>query len=165
MRHTSSVLLLVALFVVCPTHASALDLSLLASLGTGKSAGPDGENLYAGNVGGAVEFMHEGFVVSFRGIRSFASGGVPGGANLVSLGGDAGYEWTFLSLLHLSPRVGLGQLRTRDADVKQLYVEPTVVLDVQVGWFVVGADVRYRVGTRYSDASGLLANARIGWRF
>jgi hypothetical protein len=39
------------------------------------------------------------------------------------------------------------------------------VAEVEIGWFVVGGDVRYRVVTADKDRNGLLVYGKIGLRF
>jgi len=67
--------------------------------------------------------------------------------------------------LHIGPRLGIGQVREHDDGLRAPYLEPGAVAEVEVGWFVVGADVRYRVAIKDNVASGLLVFGKLGLRF
>jgi hypothetical protein len=115
-------------------------------------------------IGGALELIINGFVGGVRATRAITSGGVPRRVQLRSFGGDLGYEWE-LSILHLGPRLGLGRVSQIDEKWSSFYLEPGAVAEVEIGWFVVGGDVRYRVVTADKDRNGLLVYGKIGLRF
>jgi len=134
-------------------------------LGTGVDTGGEPHNPYLLQVGGQVELIINGFVVGGRATRAMSLSDLPADADIRSYGGDLGYEWE-IAILHIGPRLGLGYLSTlHKDDFNSFYVEPGVVAEVEIGWFVVGGDLRYRIVTEDMDRNGLLVYAKIGLRF
>jgi hypothetical protein len=84
--------------------------------------------------------------------------------DLRTLGVDLGYEWE-LAMLHLGPRLGVGYVNERHDGLQATYFEPGAVGEVELGIFLVGADVRYRFVINDTIANGLLVYARLGLRF
>ena len=141
-----------------------IDVSIAALLGSGVDTGDLPHNLYAFQVGGTAELIISGFVLGARASRAITSGGVPRDVQLRAIGGDLGYEWE-LSILHLGPRVGMGQVQQISGDWKSLYIEPGAVAEVELGVFLLGGDVRYRFVTSDMDRAGLLVYGKLGLRF
>jgi hypothetical protein len=140
------------------------DLAGVALIGSGVDTGDEPHNPYAFQVGGELEMIINGFVVGGRVTRALTSGDVDRDFHLLAFGGDLGYEWE-LAIVHLGPRVAMGQVRQIDGDFKSFYVEPGAVVDIELGWFLIGAELRYRFVTENMDRSGIMALARIGLRF
>jgi hypothetical protein len=156
--------LLLALGVGVPHARADIDIEGTLLLGSGVDTGRMPHNPYAFQFGGALELIVNGFVVGARATRAITSGGVPNRVHLRSFGGDLGYEWE-LSILHIGPRVGLGRVSQINEKWSSFYVEPGAVAEVEIGWFVVGGDVRYRIVTSDMDRNGLLVYGKIGFRF
>jgi hypothetical protein len=134
-------------------------------VGSGVDTGHDNGNVYALQIGGQLELIINGIVIGGRATRAFSTSDGPTALDLRAIGGDLGYEWEIL-LLHIGPRVGLGYISTlRKDEFSSFYVEPGVVAEVEIGWFAVGGDVRYRVVTEDMDRNGLLVYGKIGFRF
>lgn len=85
--------------------------------------------------------------------------------DLNSLGVDLGYDLE-LWLLHLSPRLGIGWTADTGADdtVRNAYLDPGAAAAIEVGWFLVGIDVRYRVVIGASEGNSGIALGKIGLR-
>jgi hypothetical protein len=141
-----------------------IDLEATALIGSGVDTGNNPDNPYALQVGGAVELILSGYVLGVRATRAVSTGDTPSEFDFRSFGGDFGFEWE-IALLHIGPRLGLGRVSTLNEDFSSFYLEPGGVAEVEVGWFVAGADIRYRVVTEEADANGLLAYAKLGLRF
>lgn len=146
------------------TARADVDLEGAFLIGSGVDTGHDPHNPYALQIGGAIELTVSGFVIGARGTRAISSGDVPAKFDLRTVGGDLGFDWE-IALLHIGPRVGLGRISTRNADFASFYIEPGAVAEVEIGWFVVGGDLRYRVVTSDMDRNGLLVYAKAGLRF
>ena len=158
-------LMLVLMLSAIATSARAdFDIAGVALLGSGVDTGDEPHNPYAFQVGGELEMIINGFVVGGRVTRALTSGDVPRDLHLLAFGGDLGYEWE-LAIVHLGPRVAMGQIRQIDANWKSFYIEPGAVVDIELGWFLIGAELRYRFVTEDMDRSGIMALARIGLRF
>jgi hypothetical protein len=156
--------LLLALGFGKPARAD-FDIEGTLLVGSGADMKQDNGNVYALQVGGALELIINGIVVGGRATRAFSSSDQPTALDLRAIGGDLGYEWE-LWLLHIGPRVGLGYISTRRKDeFSSFYVEPGVVAEIEIGWFVAGADARYRVVTEDMDRNGFLVYGKIGLRF
>jgi hypothetical protein len=161
------ILLVVTALLVLGASASAradIDIEGTFLLGTGVDTGSQPHNPYALQIGGAAELIISGWVAGFRGTRAVSSGDVPKELDLRTVGGDVGFEWE-LALLHLGPRFGVGRISTKNGDWHSVYLEPGAVAEVEIGWFVAGADLRYRIVTEDKDANGLLLYAKVGLRF
>lgn len=154
---------LLVLGLSAPARAD-IDLEGTLLLGTGVDTGKNPNNPYALQLGGAGEVIISGWVLGVRATRALSSGDTPVGLDLRSFGGDFGFEWEIL-LLHLGPRFGGGRVSAKNGDWHSAYLEPGAVAEVEVGWFVAGVDVRYRIVTKDKDANGLLAYAKVGLRF
>jgi hypothetical protein len=142
-----------------------IDLEGTLLVGSGFETGGDPGNSYAFQIGGQAELIINGFVGGFRATRAISFRDSPAALDLRSIGGDLGYEWE-LAFFHIGPRVGLGYVSTLRKDTfKSFYVEPGAVAEIELGWFVIGVDVRYRVVTGDMDRNGLLAYGKIGLRF
>jgi hypothetical protein len=157
-----------ALLLCCglskPARAD-IDLEGTMLVGSGVDTGDQKGNIYALQLGGQVELIINGFVGGFRVTRAISFTEQPSALDLRGIGGDLGYEWE-LSLLHIGPRLGLGYLSTlRKDEFKSFYLEPGGVAEIEIGWFVVGADVRYRVAVEDKNRNGLLVYGKIGLRF
>jgi hypothetical protein len=158
---------LALLFAVGFSSPARADIDLEGTLlvGSGVDTGHQKGNTYALQIGGQVELIINGFVGGFRATRAISFRDGPAALDLRSIGGDLGYEWE-IAFLHIGPRVGLGYVSTlRKNEFESFYVEPGAVAEIEVGWFVVGADVRYRVVTADMDRNGLLVYGKIGLRF
>lgn len=156
--------LLVAVGLSEPARAD-FDVEGTLLLGTGVDTGHDNGNVYALQVGGQLELIINGFVLGGRATRAFSTSDGPKALDLRAIGGDLGYEWE-IALLHIGPRLGMGQIRTlRKDEFSSFYIEPGAVVEVEIGWFAVGGDVRYRVVTGDMDRNGLLVYGKIGFRF
>ena len=106
-----------------------------------------------------------GFVGGVRATYALSSGDVPTRLDLRTFGGDIGYEWE-IAMLHIGPRLGLGYLSTiKRKEFESFYFEPGVVAEVEIGWFVVGGDLRYRIVTERMNMNGVLLYGKIGFRF
>ncbi|MFT3926115.1 MAG: hypothetical protein QM778_26460 [Myxococcales bacterium] len=161
------VVALCAASVFAPQAARAdIDLEFTALVGSGVDTGNASNNPYALQLGGAAELIISGWVFGVRATRSFGtnSGGSDHVNDLRSIGGDLGYEWE-LWLLHIGPRLGVGQVSEHNGDLKAPYLDPGLVAEIEVGWFVVGADARYRVAIKDTVANGFLVYGKIGLRF
>ena len=151
-----------------------VDLEGVLLLGTGVDTGKAPNNPYAMQFGGALELTVSGFVAGVRATRSVATDKACDLLNtdecdkrvrdLRTVGLDLGMDWE-LSLLHVSPRFGFGYLNEKDGDRAGTYLEPGGVAEVELGWFVAGADLRYRFAIREAEANGFLAYLRAGLRF
>lgn len=164
-NHLLAVLALV--FAVGFSHPARADIDLEGTLllGSGVDTGDQKGNTYALQIGGQVELIISGFVAGFRATRAISFRDGPAALDLRSIGGDLGWEWE-IAMLHIGPRVGLGYVSTLRKDTfESFYVEPGAVAEVEIGWFVVGGDVRYRVVTKDMDRNGLLVYGKIGLRF
>jgi hypothetical protein len=161
--------------LLCSASARAdADLELVALIGSGVDTGDAPNNPYALQVGGAAELTLSGTVLGVRATRSMgtdetakcgASPSCPRSVDdLRTLGVDLGFDWEF-ALLHISPRLGIGQLSERNDGLKAPYLEPGGVAELEFGLFVAGVDVRYRIAINDSIANGLLGYARAGLRF
>ena len=149
------------------SHPARADIDIAGSLlvGSGVDTGDSKGNTYAFQIGGQAELIIFGFVAGFRATRAISFRDGPAALDLRSLGGDLGWEWS-LGPVHVGPRVGLGYVRTLRKDTfESFYVEPGGVAEVQIAWFVVGGDVRYRVVTEDMDRNGLLIYGKLGLRF
>jgi len=155
------VMALLVLGVSVPAHA--LDLEATALIGSGVDTGKNPNNPYALQIGGAVELIVAGYVAGIRATRAVSSGDAPSKFDLRTFGGDLGWEWE-IALLHIGPRLGLGRVSSLNEDFHEFYLEPGGVAEIEVGWFVAGADIRFRVVPKESDVNGLLAYAKIGLR-
>jgi hypothetical protein len=164
MRNLIVAAVAVLLLSVGSSARADIDISAAALLGSGVDTGDLPHNLYAFQVGGTVELIISGFVLGARASRAITSGGVPREVQLRAFGGDLGYEWE-LSILHLGPRVGMGQVQQINGDFKSLYIEPGAVAEVELGVFLLGGDVRYRFVTSDMDRAGLLVYGKLGLRF
>jgi hypothetical protein len=170
MKHTLvlSLGLLAALSSLSAPARADIDLQGALLVGTGVATSEIDNNPYALQLGGVAELNIDNFVIGFRGTRSVSSNDCDAPCrnvnDLRSLGGDVGYEWD-LSILHLGPRVGFGQLKEKDGDIAGGYVEPGGVADVQIAIFTAGVDLRYRFAVKESDLNAFLAYARFGLRF
>jgi hypothetical protein len=158
--------LVVSIWAVSASAQAGVDLELTALIGTGVDTGNAPNNPYALQLGGAAELIVSGYVLGARATHSFGTNSDSGRNvdDLTTLGADLGYEWE-LSLLHIGPRFGVGQLRERNDGLRAPYIEPGAVAEIEIGWFVVGADIRYRVAINDTIANGFLAYAKIGLRF
>jgi hypothetical protein len=143
--------------------AQALDFEATMLIGSGVDTGDTPNNPYALQIGGAAELIVAGWVGGVRATRAISSGDVPARYDLRTFGGDLGWEWE-IALLHIGPRLGLGQVRANEGEFHEFYLEPGGVAEVEIGWFVAGADIRYRVVPDESDVNGLLAYAKFGLR-
>jgi hypothetical protein len=159
-------LLAMALSVLSVSASARADVDIEGTflLGTGVDTGNNPNNPYALQIGGAAELIVSGWVAGFRATRALSSGDTPSGLDLRAMGGDFGFEWEIL-MLHLGPRFGVGRVRTKEGDWHSVYLEPGAVAEVEIGWFVAGADIRYRIVTETKNANGLLAYAKVGLRF
>lgn len=160
------ILLVATTLLVVGASASAradVDLEGTFLLGTGVDTGGQPHNPYALQIGGAAELIVSGWVLGFRGTRALSSDDEPE-LDLRTVGGDFGFEWE-LWLLHLGPRFGVGRVSTKNGDWASVYLEPGAVAEFEIGWFVAGVDLRYRIVTEDNDANGLLAYAKLGLRF
>jgi hypothetical protein len=172
MRNTLLPLLLCLGFVAVavPARASDTDLGGGVLVGSGVDTGDGDNNPYQLQFGGFVELSINGYVMGFRGLRTLASESDcgPTGCHVVpdlrSMGGDFGFEWDLL-MLHIGPRLGVGRVRVIDNDTHAPYFDPGGVLDVELGPFLAGVDIRYRFAVGQPDLGGLLAYARLGLRF
>jgi len=167
MRNHLIALLAVSLCVaVCAPARADIDVEGTVLIGTGVDTGGEPHNPYALQVGGQVELILWGVVLGARATRALAlSDELSKDVDLRAIGGDLGYEWE-LWIFHIGPRLGLGYLSTVKKDLfSSFYVEPGVVGEIELGWFAVGADLRYRVVTEDMDRNGFLAYAKIGLRF
>jgi hypothetical protein len=157
--------------LAAPARAD-VDLALGALIGSGTSTGDGDHNLYALQYGGFVELIVGGYVMGFRALRARATGPYPtspGSDVLINdhvraWGGDLGYEWELL-MLHLGPRLGIGRVTMDALDLDALYLDPGGVAEIELGPFLGGVDIRYRVAIGEPELSGLLAYARLGLRF
>lgn len=152
-----------ALGFSAPARAD-IDLEGTFLIGSGVDTGDNPDNPYALQIGGAAELILNGWVAGIRATRAVGSGDTPARLDLRTFGADLGWEWE-IALLHIGPRLGLGRVSTRNEDFHEFYLEPGGVAEVEVGWFVAGADIRYRVVPDWKDANGLLAYAKLGLRF
>lgn len=143
--------------------AQALDVEATALIGSGVDTGDNPDNPYALQIGGAVELIVAGWVGGVRATRAISSGETPSKFDLRTFGADLGWEWE-IALLHIGPRLGLGRVSSLNEDFHEFYLEPGGVAEVEIGWFVAGADIRYRVVPDESDVNGLLAYAKLGLR-
>lgn len=157
-------LMLGSILSVSAKARADIDVEGTLLLGSGVDTGSQPHNPYALQIGGALELIVNGFVIGGRATRAISSGDVSSELDLRSFGGDLGYEWE-LAILHLGPRFGMGRVSTRNEDFASFYMEPGVVAEVELGWFVAGGDLRYRIVTEDMDANGLLVYAKIGLRF
>jgi hypothetical protein len=155
-----------------PARASDTDLTLAGLLGSGVDTGNANNNPYALQLGGVIELIVDGWVFGFRGVRTLgtdpddfckANGNCKYVKDLRSMGGDLGFEWS-LWLLHVGPRFGIGRVREVDAGLKNLYLDPGGVAEIELGPFLGGVDIRYRITPGASELSGLLAYAKLGLR-
>jgi hypothetical protein len=156
----------IALLVLGASASARADVDLEGTLllGSGVDTGDQPHNPYALQVGGAGELIISGWVAGFRATRAVSSGDVEKQFDLRTIGGDFGFEWE-LSLLHLGPRFGVGRVATKNGDWHAVYLEPGAVAEVEIGWFVAGGDLRYRIVTENHDLDGLLIYAKVGMRF
>lgn len=159
-------LLATALLVLGASGSARADIDLEGTflIGSGVDTGDNPDNPYALQIGGAAELIVSGWVAGFRATRAVSSGDVSKELDLRTIGGDFGFEWE-LALLHLGPRFGVGRVSTKNGDWHSVYLEPGAVAEVEIGWLVAGADLRYRVVTESKDANGLLIYAKVGLRF
>lgn len=163
-------LALLGALAVIPSSAAALDLDVAGVflVGTGADTGDAENNPYQLQLGGAGELTINGFVLGVRGTRSIGSREDCSGClqvdDLRTIGADFGYDWEFL-LLHISPRFGVGRINERDGTDVAAYLEPGGVAEIELGWFTLGADLRYRIAIDEADLSGFLAYLRMGLRF
>jgi hypothetical protein len=175
MRTTTFALSLTALVALCAiTLPARADTDLAGGLlvGSGVDTGDGDNNPYQLQLGGWVELVVDDFILGFKGTRSLgsdadcskSSSSCHDVEDLRSLGGDLGYEWD-LALLHIGPRLGMGTVREVHSGDRAFYLDPGAVLDVELGPFLGGVDVRYRVAVNDSNFSGLLVFARLGLRF
>lgn len=167
MRSYLSLLGLVLAFsAVSATAQAGVDVELTGLLGTGVDTGNAPNNPYALQIGGAAELIVSGYVLGFRATRSIGtdSDNPRNVDDLRTLGADLGYEWE-LALLHIGPRFGVGQVRERNDGLRAPYIEPGAVAEIEIGLFVIGADLRYRVAIQDSSANGLLVYGKMGLRF
>jgi hypothetical protein len=166
MRNSLLAVITLVLFASFSKPARAdFDVEGTLLLGTGVDTGGAPHNPYLLQVGGQIELIINGFVIGGRATRAMSLSDLPANADIRAYGGDLGYEWE-ITLLHLGPRVGLGYLSTlHKDDFSSFYVEPGVVAEIELGWFAVGADLRYRVVTADMDRNGFLAYLKIGLRF
>lgn len=164
MRNLIVVSLTLLLLGVGAKARADVDIAGSVLIGSGVDTGDMPHNPYAFQIGGTVELIISGFVLGARASRAITSGDVPRDLDLRAFGGDLGYEWK-LSILHIGPRVGMGQIRQIDSEFKSLYIEPGAVAEVQLSIFVLGGDVRYRFVTEDMDRSGLLVYGKLGLRF
>jgi hypothetical protein len=161
------ILLLAAAMLVLGLSASAradIDLEGTFLIGTGVDTGKNPDNPYALQIGGAGELIISGWVLGVRATRAVSSGDSPARLDLRTFGGDFGFEWE-IAMLHIGPRFGAGRVSTKDGNWHSAYLEPGAVAEVEIGWFVAGADVRYRIVTDTKEANGLLVYAKLGLRF
>jgi len=158
--------LVLALCAVSARARADVDLEVAALVGTGVDTGNAPNNPYALQIGAAAELIVSGYVLGARATRSFGTNSDSGRAvnDLRTLGADVGYEWE-LALLHIGPRLGVGQISERNNGFKAPYLEPGAVAEVELGWFVAGVDVRYRVAINNTVANGLLVFGKLGLRF
>lgn len=156
--------IVLSLFGMSATARADVDLEGTFLIGSGVDTGKQPHNPYALQIGGALELIVNGFVIGARATRAISSGDVPARVDLRSFGGDLGYEWE-LAILHIGPRLGMGRVSTKNEDFASFYLEPGAVAEVELGWFVVGGDLRYRVVTKDVDRNGLLVYAKLGLRF
>jgi hypothetical protein len=156
----------VALLVLGASASARADIDVEGTLliGSGVDTGDRPHNIYALQVGGAAELIVSGWVAGFRATRAVSSGDVDKQFDLRTIGGDLGFEWE-LAILHLGPRFGVGRVSTKNGDWHSVYLEPGAVAEVEIGWFVAGADLRYRIVTENKDVNGLLVYAKVGLRF
>jgi hypothetical protein len=177
MRHnfllTGLLALLVSLVSYAPAARADIDLSGVLLLGSGVDTGKANNNPYAFQFGGAAELTLMRWGVRARGTRSLGTdkGAECNGSpcppyvkDLRTFGADFGWDWE-IAMLHISPRVGAGYINERSGDRVTGYVEPGGVAEIELGWFVAGADVRYRFAIKEGDLNGVLAYARLGLRF
>lgn len=156
-------------FVSTSAARADVDLSGVLLLGTGVDTDAH-NNPYRFQFGGAAELTVSGFVMGFRATRSVASNEDCGTAecayvnDLRTIGGDLGFDWE-VAMFHISPRLGLGYLNEKDGDRVAGYFEPGGVVEAEIGWFVGGVDLRYRLAVKEKPANGFLAYARLGLRF
>jgi hypothetical protein len=164
--HLSVLGLLFALCAFNNTARADVDLELTALVGSGVDTGNASNNPYALQIGGAAELILFHWVLGARITRSFGtdSDGSRQVSDLRAIGADLGYDWE-LSILHLSPRLGIGQVQERNGDLKAPYLEPGAVAEIEIGWFVAGVDVRYRFAINDNIASGFLVYGKAGLRF
>jgi hypothetical protein len=158
--------LVVAVCAVSTSARADVDLEIAGLIGTGVDTGNAPNNPYALQVGATAELILWGYVVGARATRSFGTDSDSGRAvnDLRTLGADLGYEWE-LSLLHIGPRLGIGQISERNGGFKAPYLEPGAVAEVEIGWFAAGVDVRYRVAINNTVANGFLVFGKLGLRF
>jgi hypothetical protein len=154
---------LAALGIGASSARADVDLEGTFLLGSGVDTGDHPHNPYALQIGGAGELIISGWVLGFRATRALSSGDEPAALDLRAWGGDFGFEWD-LSILHIGPRFGVGRVSTKNGDWHSVYLEPGAVAEVEIGWFVAGADLRYRIVTDTKDANGLLVYAKVGLR-
>lgn len=167
MRSYMSILgMVVSLCAFSATARADIDLELTALIGGGVDTGSASNNPYALQLGGAAELIVNGYVLGARATRSFGTDSSAGRRvdDMRTLGADLGYEWEF-ALLHIGPRLGIGQIRERNDGLRAPYLEPGAVAEIELGLFVVGVDARYRVAIKDSVANGLLVSGKIGLRF
>jgi hypothetical protein len=152
--------------------AEGVDVGLVGLIGTGVDTGKAANNPYALQLGGAAELYLSGWVLGARATRSIGTNSHCTGSNcahavddLVTLGADLGWDWQLLKILHISPRLGVGQVREKNDGLRAPYLEPGGVVDINIAIFTLGADLRYRVAVKDNIASGFLAYARLGLRF
>jgi hypothetical protein len=151
-------------------RASDTDLAGGVLIGSGVDTGDSENNPYQLQFGGFVELIIDGYVLGFRGVRTVGSDSDCEGAScaalddLRSMGGDFGFEWELL-MLHIGPRLGVGRVREVEAGLKAPYLDPGGVAEIELGPFLGGVDIRYRVAIGEPELNGLLAYARLGLRF
>jgi hypothetical protein len=161
----------VALAFAMPASAD-VGLGGGALIGTGIDTGDANNNPYRLQLGAYGELTINNFLIGVRGTRSLASnpdcGGVakcPDVKDLRTIGGDVGYIW-HLPLIHLGPRLGIGQVKEPDGTRAGAYFEPGVSLDVHLLLFNIGAEARYRFVTNTGgDLNGFIAYLRLGLQF
>jgi hypothetical protein len=166
---------LLALALLCLTRParanSVVDLEAVGLIGTGVDTGDADNNPYALQLGGAANVIVSGYVFGIRATRSIGTNGDCVGSDCRSvddvrtLGADLGVDWELAGVLHLSPRFGVGQVRERNDGLKAPYIEPGGVAEIELGIFVIGADLRYRVAIKDTVANGFLVHGLLGLRF
>jgi hypothetical protein len=160
------VLVATALLVLGLSASARADIDIEGTflVGSGVDTGNRPHNPYALQIGGAGELIISGWVLGVRATRAVSSGDSPARLDFRTFGGDFGFEWE-LALLHIGPRFGAGRVSTKDGEWHSAYLEPGAVAEVELGWFVAGADLRYRIVTDTRHANGLLLYAKLGLRF
>ncbi|HEY6878544.1 MAG TPA: hypothetical protein VI299_11025 [Polyangiales bacterium] len=167
----ASLAFVVALALAKPASAD-VGLGGGALIGTGVDTGDANNNPYRLQLGAYGELSIGNLLIGVRGTRSVKSDPAacstrdcPDVKDLRTIGGDVGYIW-HLPLIHLGPRLGIGQVKEPDGHRAGAYFEPGVSLDLHLLLFNIGAEARYRIVTNTGgDLNAFIAYLRLGLQF